>query len=94
MKLTLKQFTKIKNQVKSDLLGTGEDKYKATPKFSKYAFEWDYHKAYPPCTFRLFFWWENGEVHGKRTTSAFETSPLDYHECTMLDDDYLKKVFT
>jgi len=93
MKLTLEQFTKIKDQVEEELLGSGEDKYDAKSKFSEYAFEWDFHHTFPPTTSRLYFWWKDGEVHGKRTTSAMETSPYNYTEFTAFGTDYLKKVF-
>lgn len=93
MKLTLKQFTEIKNQTRKELFPNGEDKYKSKFKSDKYSFSWDFHKAYPPITLRLYFWWKKGEVFGKRDTSALETSPFDFHKYTTLDDDYLKKVF-
>ena len=74
-------------------MANGEDIHNAKPYFEKYKFEWDFHKAYPPTTIRLYFWWEKGEVYGKRTTSALETSPFNYHKYTILDEDYLARVF-
>ena len=97
MKLSLKQFTKIKNRVEKELLGSGKDRYDAKPKFSKYAFECDYHKTYPGCTLRLYFWWRSvkghGYVYGKRTTSVLETSPMNYCEYTLFEEDYLINIF-
>jgi len=91
MKLSLKKFTEVKNTTKKELLGTGEDKYNAKPKFSKYAFEWDFHHAYPPSVSRLFFWWKKGEVYGKRKRNIWEGPFVpDYFK---LDDEYLNRVF-
>jgi len=91
MKLTLKKFNKIKNQTKKELLESGEDKHNAKPIFKLKAFEWDFHRTYPPSTERLFFWWEKGEVFGKRTTSFYEGPFAPNY--IILDEDYLKKVF-
>ena len=91
MKLSYEDFKAIKDRTEQELkphIGTGKE---PDAKFSKYAFSWDYHYAYPPGSVRLHYYWKGGEVTGWRTRHWSE-GPFA-PEKTAMDEKYLAKVF-
>ena len=91
MKLSYEDFKAIKERTEQELIplkGTGKE---PNAKFSKYAFEWDYHYTYPLGKVRLHYKWENGKVTGWRTRH-WDEGPFAPEKITM-DDEYLAKVF-
>lgn len=91
MKLSYKDWVAIKDRTEKELkplVGTGKE---PNAKFSKYAFSWDYHYAYPPGSVRLHYRWERGEVSGWRTRH-WDEGPFAPPKIDM-DDTYLAKVF-
>lgn len=91
MKLSYEDWVAIKDRTEKELeplAGTGKE---PSAKFSKYAFSWDYHYAYPPGSVRLHFNWKSGDVSGWRTNHWSEGifAPQEI----AMDDKYLSKVF-
>ena len=91
MKLSYKDWLAIKDRTEAELkplVGTGKE---PNAKFSKYAFSWDFHYAYPPGSVRFHYNWKNGQVTGWRTRH-WEEGPSVPPEIAM-DNEYLVKVF-
>ena len=91
MRLSYKDWKAIKDRTEQELkplVGTGKE---PRAKFSKYAFSWDYHYAYPPGSVRLHYNWKSGKVTGWRTRHWSE-GPFASERIAM-DDEYLAKVF-
>lgn len=91
LKLSYEDWVAIKDRTETELkLLVSTDK-EPNAKFNKYTFSWDFHKAYPLGSIRLYFNWKNGEVTGWRTRYWSEGSFAP--EQIAMDDEYLAKVF-